>query len=159
MVVSLRIMLWNNAFHERDFYEVWIKEMVLIKTFTDQDHSLLRWSYQPVFTPLRTSKSGKYGLISSRGVPSSTSAPWMLRMLSVRDNNWTVDMPIGFGRCGYLVVNRPCIWSLRNGLTIRLYPSDLWKTYNKMMCEKPSNPCKPSRYWGNTSTQPDASYP
>ena len=63
-------------------------------------HFLLRVSYQPTRTPVRTSKSGTYGLMSSRGVLSNTSTPSIVRMFSFRNSKRTIEIPIGFGRHG-----------------------------------------------------------
>ena len=55
---------------------------------------------QPLRLPSTRSKASIYGLMSSRGVPSSTSMPRTVRRLPRTSSNSTMERPIGFGREG-----------------------------------------------------------
>jgi hypothetical protein len=63
------------------------------------------------------SKLGINGLISSNGVSSSISTPYMFRRVPSTLRSLTIEIPIGFGLEGALVEKSPCSLVSRNGLT------------------------------------------
>lgn len=46
--------------------------------------------------------------MSIKGVPSIASIPLTINIFSFLSINLTIEIPIGFGLCGDLVVNKPC---------------------------------------------------
>ena len=114
----------------------------------------LVFSSQPVRTFTSASNSGTYGLMSRSGVPSRMSTFLMCRTPSSILSSWTIESPIGFGRLGARVANRPLGSESMKGTTWRLNPWLRWKWYSRMIWENPSRSLSPAWYSSKTWTVP-----